>query len=52
MLKNAPEFRATVKRRMSEGQYQGMSEEEAIDTAFDDLFKMGLSEAVPDAKAS
>ncbi len=51
-VKNTPEFRATVKRRINEGQYQGMSEEDAIDAAFNELFPMDLSEAVPDAKAS
>ena len=51
MLKT-PEFRATVRRRMSEGQYPGMSEEDAIDKAFDDLFTMDFDEAKPNAKAS
>jgi len=48
MLKDMSELRATVKRRMSEGQYSGMSEKEAIDAAFDELLPMNPDEEVPD----
>ena len=50
-LKDTPEFRATVKRRMSEGQYSGMSEKDAIDAAFDELLPMDPDEEAPDVAA-
>ena len=46
-LKDTPELRATVRRRINEGQYQGMSEEDAIDAAFDELLPMDPGEEAP-----
>ena len=50
-LKDSPELRAIVKRRINKGQYQGMSEDDAMEAAFDELMKpfgMDPDEDVPD----
>ena len=47
MPKDTSELRATAKRRMSKGQYSGMSEEDAIDAVFDELLPMDPGEEAP-----